>query len=88
MRKGLIVQKFNEQSGICAICGGEMLLDLNGNFNKTATIDHIIPVSELRKAGLRKSFMAEFNTQAVHQGCNNIKASHPQSVAIGMVVNK
>jgi 5-methylcytosine-specific restriction endonuclease McrA len=88
MRRGLIVQKFNEQSGICGICGEKMVLHLNGDFLKTATIDHIIPVSKLKKAGLKKSFMAEYNTQAVHQGCNNLKAAHPQSVAIGLIASK
>lgn len=82
-RKAYLEKKYEEQDGNCGICHEKMSLELKGEWDKVATLDHIIPISKLKEAGLKKSFMLEFNTWAVHMGCNRNKSDKPLSFAIG-----
>lgn len=60
---------FDEQGGHCAYCGIEMTLERG--FQKTATIDHIVPRST------RPKLKHEFNEVAACYRCNQIKGSKP-----------
>lgn len=66
IRRGPIVDLFNQQSGLCVYCTRKMTLRLNKGH--TATIDHIIPRS---KGGVNH----EDNYAAACSSCNTDKGS-------------
>ena len=70
-RRNTLVQLFNEQSGVCPYCMGEMTLE-RGEYN-TATIEHIVPISK-GGSNLRANFMA------VCSHCNNERGNKPLGI--------
>lgn len=66
IRKGIIVDLFNDQGGFCCYCQKPMTLRLNRP--KTATVEHIIPRS---KGGADKPF----NYAAACRPCNEKKSN-------------
>jgi len=65
VRKGVVVDLFNEQAGLCCYCQRSMTLRLNRP--RTATIDHIVPRS---KGGANSLF----NYISACRPCNERKA--------------
>ena len=66
IRKGIVVDLFNEQAGFCCYCQRPMTLRLNRP--RTATIDHIVPKS---RGGADKAF----NYAAACRPCNERKSN-------------
>ncbi len=66
-RKGVIVDLFNGQCGLCCYCQNKMTLKLGRK--KTATVEHILPRSHGGKD--------EFNLAAACDDCNSERGNMP-----------
>lgn len=67
LRKGAIVELFNEQCGLCCYCSKKMTLKLGRK--RTATVEHILPRSD---GGTN-----DFNRAACCDPCNRERGSTP-----------
>lgn len=67
-RRNTLVSLFNEQSGVCPYCMGDMTLERNKP--ESASLEHIIPVSKSR-VNIRANFMA------VCMSCNQERGNKP-----------
>lgn len=72
-----LTKLFNKQNGMCGYCHTPMIPE--GTL-LAPTVDHIIPLKYLKDKNIQLS--SEYNTVAVHYGCNQIKGSDPLSEVV------
>lgn len=82
-------QKIAEQGGVCAYCS--IPIDLTGEFNAKATMDHVIPKSALKKLIPDKEMYKKIvdmpqNLVACCESCNSIKSDMPIAKFLAVVI--
>lgn len=78
LRKGIIIDLFNAQCGICCYCGKKMSLKKHGDY--MATVEHITPKS---KGGITKYD----NVAAAHSICNARRGNMPLLIYLSKLKN-